>query len=428
MRVIRSVCGDFSIVVDCETLMQTCEGFMEDWKKNLVVCWSAVFIVSMGMSQMAPMLPLYIEHLGIRDAAEIASWSGIIIGCNFVSMAIFLPIWGRFADRYGRKPMLLRASLWLAIIVTSMGFVSTVHQLVILRILQGSMAGFQSAVVTLIAAETPKEHSGRALGILFSGQVGGNLLGPLFGGYLTEAVGFREDFIIIGILCLIAFAASYYFVNENNFAATGKSLGILEVWELLPDHKVTICLFITTFVMQLALTSAQPIISVYISQLSPGVHHVAMLSGAVFAATGLASVIAAPRLGRLSDKIGAHKVLLGALIVAGITTIPQAFVENSLELGLWRFLLGLAIAGLLPSVSNLLCNTTPHTLTGSVFGYNQSAQYWGMFIGAILGGQMAAFFSIQAIFYVTGVVLLINAAWVYQTIYKEPGIKTSTMK
>ncbi|MBP2657438.1 MAG: major facilitator superfamily 1 [Firmicutes bacterium] len=397
---------------------------MEDWKKNLLVCWGAVFIVSMGMTQMAPILPLYIEHLGIKDPAEIARWSGIVIGCNFISMAIFLPIWGRFADKYGRKSMLLRASLWLSLIVTSMGFVSNVYQLIILRILQGIMSGFQSAVVTLIAAETPKEHSGWALGMLFSGQVGGNLLGPLFGGYLTEMVGFREDFITIGILCFIAFVASYFFVHERNFVPAKKVLGFRDVWDSLPKHKVMMCLFITTLVMQLALASAQPVISVYISQISFDVQHIAMVSGAVFAATGLASVLAAPYLGRISDKIGAHKVLLGALVFAGITTIPQAFVESSLQLGLLRFLQGLAIAGLLPSVNHLLRKTTPDALTGSVFGYNQSAQYLGMFLGAVLGGQMAVFFSIQAIFYVTGVVLLVNAAWVYQTIYKDNAEKT----
>lgn len=392
---------------------------MEAWKKNLIVCWGAVFIVSVGMSQMAPMLPLYIEHLGIEDAAEVARWSGIVYGCNFISMAIFSSIWGRFADKYGRKPMLLRASLWLSVIVTSMGFVHSVYQLVILRIMQGAMSGFQSAVVTLIAAETPKQRSGWALGVLFSGQVGGTLLGPLFGGYLTEMVGFREDFFIIGILCFIAFVASIFFVHETKFVPREKTLGFREVWNCLPNHKAMGCLFITTLVMQLALMSIQPIITVYISQISVGIQHIAIISGAVFAASGLASMLSASQLGKLSDKIGPHKVLLGALVFAGITTIPQAFVRDPLQLGGLRFLLGMATAGLLPSVNNLIRKITPDALTGSAFGYNQSAQFFGMFLGSIFGGQMAAFFSIQDVFYSTGILLLINAFWVYQTIYKE---------
>uniref|UniRef100_UPI0018C53654 MFS transporter n=1 Tax=Pectinatus frisingensis TaxID=865 RepID=UPI0018C53654 len=94
---------------------------MEIWKRNLAICCCASFIVSVGMSQMAPILPLYIESLGINNFQEIERWSGIIFSCNFISLAIFSPIWGRLSDKYGRKPMTLRASLWLGIIMVGMG-------------------------------------------------------------------------------------------------------------------------------------------------------------------------------------------------------------------------------------------------------------------------------------------------------------------
>ena len=67
------------------------------WKKNLYICCIASFIVSIGMSQMAPILPLYIAELGVDNPADIARWSGIVFGCNFISLAIFSPIWGRFS-------------------------------------------------------------------------------------------------------------------------------------------------------------------------------------------------------------------------------------------------------------------------------------------------------------------------------------------
>lgn len=392
---------------------------MENWEKNLYACWFAVFIVSSGMSQMAPMLPLYIEHLGIHDASSIAKWSGIVFGSNFISLAIFSPIWGKFADKYGRKPMILRASLWLSIIMVSMGFVDNVYQLTGLRILQGALSGFQSAVITLVATQTPKERAGWALGILFSGQVGGTLLGPLFGGYLAEAIGFRGDFIAIGIMCFIAFIVSFVFVKEQKFTVNQSNLTFREGWNCLRNPKVTVCLFITTLIMQLALMSIQPIITVYITQLSSATTHIAFISGAVFAASGLASILAAPKLGKISDQIGPQKVLLAALVVAGLLFIPQAFVENYWQLGMLRFLLGLATAGLLPSINSLIKLSTSNVITGRVYGYNQSAQYLGVFLGSLLGGHMAAAFGIQYVFFFTGVLLLINALWVYHTIFKE---------
>lgn len=391
---------------------------MKFWKRNLFVCWFAVFTVSSGMSQMAPMLPLYIEHLGIHDVAAIAKWSGIVFGCNFISLAIFSPIWGRFADRYGRKPMVLRASLWLSIIVICMGFVQNVYQLAGLRLLQGALSGFQPAAITLVATQTPKEHVGWALGIIFSGQVGGTLLGPLFGGYLSETIGFRGDFFVIGTLCFVAFIAALVFIKETKSQAPPAAAEIPKVWSSLPNFKMTVCLFVTTFVMQLAVMSIQPIITVYIKHLSTEDSHIALISGAVFAASGLASIIAAPKLGKLSDRIGPQKVLLMALIAAGIIFVPQAFVEHPWQLGILRFLLGLAIAGLLPSVNSLIKQSTPDLIAGRIYGYNQSAQFLGTFIGSILGGQIAASFGIQFVFFFTGALLILNAIWVYQTVFK----------
>ncbi|WP_413228537.1 hypothetical protein [Clostridium estertheticum] len=83
----------------------------ELWKRNLIVCWFGIFIASVGMSQIAPVLPLYINHLGITDTASIAQLSGFAFGITYIISAIFSSIWGQAADKYGRKPMLLRASL-----------------------------------------------------------------------------------------------------------------------------------------------------------------------------------------------------------------------------------------------------------------------------------------------------------------------------
>ena len=60
---------------------------MNEWKQNLLVCWFGVFAVSSGMSQIVPILPLYVEQLGVHGAAEIAQWSGWAFGINFISLA-----------------------------------------------------------------------------------------------------------------------------------------------------------------------------------------------------------------------------------------------------------------------------------------------------------------------------------------------------
>ena len=395
---------------------------MELWKKNLLVCWFGCFATATGLSQIAPVLPLYIEHLGVHNIEEIEQWSGIAFGVTFIIMAIASPIWGQAADRYGRKPMLLRASLGMAIVIICMGFVQNVYQLVGLRLIQGVVSGFVSAAITLIATQAPTERAGWALGTLSTGAVGGMLLGPLIGGYLAETWGFRSVFFATGTLLMIAFMASLLFVQEDFKAPTKKVLSFREVWEIIPNPKIMITMFVTTFILQLALLSIEPIITVYIIQLHV-INHVALISGMVFAASGFANMLAAPQLGKLSDRIGPHKVMLVALIAAGLLFIPQAFVTTPWQLMGLRFLLGIAAAGLLPSINTMIMRNTPRSITGRAFGYNQSAQFLGSFAGSLLGGQTAATFGIHYVFFVTGALLLFNALWVYTTVCKQVSLQ-----
>ena len=90
---------------------------MPIWKRNLIVCWFGMFVTGVGMSQIAPVLPLYIRHLGVDNTALIEQFSGIAFGVTYIVSAVFSPIWGQAADKFGRKPMLLRASLGMAVVV-----------------------------------------------------------------------------------------------------------------------------------------------------------------------------------------------------------------------------------------------------------------------------------------------------------------------
>ncbi|MFT8316419.1 MAG: multidrug efflux MFS transporter [Clostridium sp.] len=392
---------------------------MKMWKRNLIVCWFGMFVTSIGMSQIAPVLPLYIKHLGISNTALIEQFSGIAFGVTFIISAIFSPIWGQAADKVGRKPMLLRASLGMAIVVGSMGFAKNVYVLIGLRLLQGTITGYSTACTTLIATQTDDEHAGWALGTLSTANIAGSLLGPTIGGFIEEIFGLQNVFFITGALLLIAFITTALFVRESFTREDKKVLSIKEIWSIVPEKSLTITILVTFFILTVALYSVEPIITVYVTQLSQNTSHVALIAGMAFSASGLANIIAAPRLGKLSDKIGAHKVILVALVAAGLIFIPQAFVKNPWQLMGLRFLLGLASAGLVPSVNILVKKITPSSLTGRVFGINMSAGYLGVFGGSVLGGQVSAYLGIRYVFFITGALLLINAVWVYFKVYKK---------
>ncbi|OCA96945.1 multidrug efflux MFS transporter [Clostridium beijerinckii] len=392
---------------------------MEIWRKNLIVCWFGIFVAAIGMSQIAPVLPIYIQHLGVQDTESITKISGIAFGITYVISAIFSPIWGSAADKYGRKPMILRASLGMAITIGCMGFAPNVYVLIGLRLLQGVITGYSTACTALIATQTDKENAGYALGTLSTANIAGSLIGPTIGGFIDEIFGLQSVFFITAALLLISFITTVLFVKESFTREDKEVLSIKEVWKAIPEKNLTITMFVTFFVLAVALYSVEPIVTVYVKQLSNNSSHIVLLAGLTFSASGLANIIAAPRLGKLSDKVGAHKIILACTIGAGIIFIPQAFVKDTWQLMGLRFLLGIASAGLNPSVNIVLKKITPASLTGRVFGFNMSAGYLGAFGGAVLGGQVAGNLGMKYVFFITSALLLINAVWVYFKVYKK---------
>ncbi len=379
-----------------------------------------MFVTGIGMSQLAPVLPLFIQHLGIENKDSVSQLSGLAFGITFIVSAIFSPIWGHAADRFGRKPMLLRASLGMAIVIGCMGFAHNVYVLIGLRLLQGVITGYGTACTTMIATQTDKEHAGYALATLSTASIAGSLLGPTVGGFIGENFGMRDVFFFTGALLFLAFAATALFVRESFVREDKRQVRrFREVWDSIPDKSLTLILFATFFVLTVALYSVEPILTVYITHLSDGAGHVALIAGITFSASGLANIFAAPQLGKLSDRIGAHKVMLVSIAVAGLLFIPQAFVTAPWQLMVLRFLLGLTSAGLTPAVNIMLKKITPQQIMGRVFGFSMSAGYLGVFAGAVLGGQVAAWFGLRYVFGLTGALLLINAVWVYAKVYRK---------
>ena len=392
---------------------------MPIWKRNLFVCWIGVFIAAIGMSEVAPILPLYIRYLGIENTSLVSQLSGIIFGITYLITAIFSPIWGQAADKVGRKPMILRAGIGLSIVYLLMGFVPNVYFLIALCAVQGAITGYSTACNTLIATQTDSEHVGYALGTLSTASIAGSLLGPTLSGVIEATLGLKAVFFIISGLLFIAFIITLLLVQESFARNNKKSQGVRDIWNMVPQKELTVVILITFFILGIGLYSVEPIMTQYVTKLSPNASHIALISGLVFSATGLSNIIAAPRLGKLSDKIGAHKVIMIALIVAGVLYIPQAFVQNPWQLLVLRFLLGFAMGGLIPSISIMIKKITPDNLTGRIFGFNMSLGYLGVAAGSILGGQIAGRFSFQYVFYITSGLMFLNAVWVYYRVYKK---------
>ncbi len=380
------------------------------WRRNLAVCLLGSFTTIVAMTLLLPFLPIYVEQLGVSDPAAIAQWSGVAYGATFFAAALVAPLWGCLADRYGRKLMLIRASLGMAVAMSLIGMAHNVWELVGLRLFAGFAGGYASGSTILVATQTPKARSGWALGMLTSGIMAGNLVGPLIGGALPPLIGIRGTFWLAGGVIFLTFIATTAFIKEDKQPATVKKASAQAGWSQIPDKRPVVAMLAMGLLLMVANMSIEPIITIYVGQLVEA-SRVTIVSGIAMSAAALGSILSASRLGRLADRSGHWRVMIGALVVSALLLIPQAFVTTGWQLVVLRFLMGLALGGLLPCVTSIIRHNVPDGIAGRVLGYSTSSQYAGQVVGPLLGGFVGGHIGMRAVFLGTSLLMGLGAVY-----------------
>jgi DHA1 family multidrug resistance protein-like MFS transporter len=263
----------------------------------------------------------------------------------------------------------------------------------------------------MIGSQVPKEKAGWALGVLSTGALSGNLIGPLVGGFLPGFVGIRGTFFVGGAMIAVAAITTIVLIREDFDRATDgarrgretRAPGVSSRWPIIA------ALLMTAMMVLLANMSIEPIITVYIGQLGVALDDQARIAGVIMACSALGSILTAARLGALADRVGGWNVIIGCLLVTGVVMVPQAFVTQWWQLAILRGVMGMSIAGLLPAIAKLIRHSVADYNTGKVLGYLQSAQFSGQVIGPLIGGQIGAHFGLHHVFLVTGALLVLCA-------------------
>jgi MFS family permease len=363
------------------------------------------------MTLLLPFLPLYVEQLGVTDPAAIVQWSGVAYGAAFLTAALTAPLWGRLGDRYGRKLMLIRSSLGMAVAMSLIGLSQNVYQLVGLRLLAGLLGGYSSGSMILVATQTPRAQTAWALGMMSSGIMAGNLVGPLIGGVLPPLIGIRMTFLAAGAIIFVAFLATTFLIKEEPRPRRSGNVKHKAGFASVPDKRPIIAMLATGMLLMFANMSIEPIITVYVAQIVPNPAHVTIVAGLVMSAAALGSIISASRLGKLADQVGHWTVIIGCLLVCAVLLIPQAFVTDGWQLIGLRFLMGLSLGGLLPCVATVIRHNVPERSAGSVLGYSTSSQYLGQVTGPLAGGFVGGHFGMRAVFLGTSVLMAAGALY-----------------
>ena len=370
------------------------------WKENLRVAWFGSFLTGASISLVVPFMPIFVEQLGI-EGDQVAFYAGLAISVSAVSAALVSPIWGILADKYGRKPMMIRAGLAMTITMGGLAFVPNIYWLLFLRLLNGVFTGFVPNATALIASQVPKDKSGAALGTLSTGVVAGTLTGPFVGGFIAEIFGIRNVFLLVGSFLFLAAILTIFFIKEDfQPVAKEKAIPTKEVFSSFKYPRLLVNLFLTSFVIQFSAQSIGPILALYVRDLGQ-TENLLFVSGLIVSSMGFSSMMSAGILGKLGDKVGNHRLLVAAQIYSVIIYLLCAHATSPLQLGLYRFLFGLGTGALIPGVNALLSKMTPKSGISRIFAFNQVFFYLGGVIGPMAGSTVAGYLGYHAVFYAT---------------------------
>ena len=416
------------------------------WQVNLTFVWIGVFVGLLGANFVFPFIPFYLRELGMQSQSERAYWTGISASVTGLSLTLTAPLWGGMADRFGRKPMFMRALVGAGILIALMGLAQAVWQFVLLRFVMGAFAGTMGAAAALVAATTPRAKVGYALGTLQTAMFSANMLGPFVGGLVAANLGLRQSFFFCAALYLIAVVLVFVFVKEPEGGgesaerAGEKGTGtLLANLRLVISERQIVLMLVLLFVLWLSTTFVRPVMPISIDDFAdrPGREDAARVqldlglrafrlkeeaaTGVVFGVIGLTSTIAALSVAPLGQRIGYRTSVAGAAALTGVLYLPVAVAGSYLAFLLFMGAVGLFQGAMVPGTNALIGASVPEGKHGSAFGLAASMQSLALLVGPLGGGAVSGLFGIQFVYAVIGVLLIVASVFAY-TLIREPEV------
>ena len=414
--------------IDSEETGSHSDGSPQSWQRTLYACWIAQLVSIIGFSFVMPFIPFYVRELGVSGQANVAMWAGAVVFAAGITQAIFAPIWGSLADRYGRKMMVNRAMFGGAVVMTAMGFAGNVWHLFALRAVQGALTGTVVATTTLVAAVTPNKRMGYSLGMMQVAVLMGVTVGPLVGGLMADAWGYRIPFYAAGGALLFGGLIVHFLAYEDFRRPDGETAQNHGLHKAFGRNGL-IALLAAFFTISLAGSFVGPIFPLLVEQVS-NTARIATTAGFLMAISGFAAGAAALVVGLVGDRIGHKPLLVGCTIGAAIFSAPHAIAHTVSQLAILRFGTGMTRGGTAPALNAIVGQAVSSDTYGRAFGHTRVAGALGMAFGPLLGGFAAAQLGLRWPFVIMSVLLAGAAAlvlkWVTPSINGQEADATST--
>lgn len=378
------------------------------WQRNLFAISIIQVLSILSFQASFILIPYYVQQMGMTGQAEISRWTGWYQSIGSIGFAIFTPIWGALGDRHGRRPMLIRATFFTALMLVLMGFARNPTQLLVLRAIQGCVTGTPAACSALLATGTPKNRLAFSLGLQQTALFVGTSLGPMFGGFVGDAYGYRSTFFVSTAIVAIALALVLFVVREPEESAANsaqaRQRSALTAFREVLSSPTMVTLSLIALAVNLTFGLTGPVMPLFIQELVGSQERLASIAGTVTGISAVTAAISALVVGRLSDQWGNRRTLLGCSVGAAILYIPQALARSVWGLGIALSAQGMFRGGIAPNISAMVVRSASKEQTGAALGLSSSFQSVGFAIGPLLGAAIMGATSARTVFLVSGAV------------------------
>jgi DHA1 family multidrug resistance protein-like MFS transporter len=380
------------------------------WRQNLFAVTAATFIGFTGFTLVMPFLPLYFQQLGVTDVGQIALWSGLSLGVTPAITALMAPLWGRLADRVGRKIMIERSLVSFIIVMSAMAFVTRPWHIFALRAIQGLFAGYGALALTMAADVAPRDRMAFAIGTVQTAQRIGPAVGPVIGGIVAQLVGLRQAFFVTATFYVVALVLVFFMYDERGFqarhgAAAAKPKGRVTFRSVLAFENFILLIgvvFSFTFVDR----SLGPVLPLYIAELGTSMERVPIVSGILFSLSAGFGAIGNHLCRALLARTSARAVIAGAAAAAAVGSVTYVFAGGTGLLMLGTPILGLGIGAASTAAYTAAGAVIPPEVRGTGFGLLSTGSLLGLALSPVICGLLSTL-SLRAVFVLDTFILVL---------------------
>ena len=388
------------------------------YRRNLFAVTAASFIGFMGFTLVMPFLPLYFHQLGVTDVGRVAMWSGLSLGVTPALTAFLSPLWGRLADRFGRKIMIERSLASFVVVMSATAFATEPWHVFALRTIQGFFAGYGAMALTMAADSAPKGRMAQAIGTVQTAQRLGPALGPVVGGTLAALVGLRRAFFVTAGFYFVALVLVFLMLEERRVDASAETADAAK----RPNRAVAfrdvlafenfVLMAVVIFGYQFVDRSLGPVLPLYIGELGTTTGRIPLVSGILFSIAAGAGAIGHHVCAPLLQRRTAPQLIAASAAVAAVSAAGYVAANDVAWLFAATPLFGLAIGVGTTAAYTAAAGVIPANVRGAGFGLLTTASLVGLAVSPVICGFLAVT-SIRAVFALDVIMLaaLAIAVW-----------------